>query len=182
VYKKLEEIRRVNKTSKVRLLSGTEVDISSEGKLDYSESLLKEFDVVVAAIHSGFKQSKQQLTKRIVSACKNKQVNIIAHPSGRLWGAREGYELNWDEVFRVARDYQVAIEINCYPQRLDLNDIHCMEAKKLGTKMALGTDSHILEQLKVMDLGVSVARRGWLEKKDIINCMNLEELLKWLKK
>ena len=182
VYKKIKEIGKLNGKSKVRLLCGTEVDIDAEGRLDYPDSILKEFDLVIAAIHSGFKQSKQQLTKRIVNACKNKYVNIIAHPTGRLWGMREPYEIDLDEVLKAANDYQVALEISCFPQRLDLNDIGALEAKKLGVKLALGTDAHKIEQLNAMELGISVARRGWLEQKDIINCMNLEKLMKWLKK
>ncbi|MFA5008798.1 MAG: DNA polymerase/3'-5' exonuclease PolX [Candidatus Omnitrophota bacterium] len=182
VYKKLDELKRVNKKSKIKLLAGTEVDITSDGTLDYSRGLLKEFDVVVAAIHSGFKQTKAQLTKRIVAACKNKYTNIIAHPTGRLWGAREAYDIDIDEVCRAAADSQVALEINCYPQRLDLNDINVMRAKKHGVKLSLGTDTHQLDQLWSMELGISVARRGWLEKSDIINSFSLSEVVKWLKK
>lgn len=182
VYKKLEEIMQVNKKSKVRLLCGTEVDIDSCGALDYPQDILSEFDLVVAAIHTGFKQSRQQLTKRIVTACKNKYTNIIAHPTGRLWGTREAYEIDFDEVSKAARDYGVALEINCYPQRLDLNAIDIMKAKKAGVKFSLGSDSHILEQLSAMELGIGVARRGWLEKEDVINCMPLEKLIKWLSK
>lgn len=182
VYKKMEELKKINQKSKVKLLFGTEVDIDSNGELDYPESILKEFDVVVAAIHSGFKQSRQQLTKRIVSACKNKYTNIIAHPTGRLWGAREPYDIDLDEICEAAKDNQVALEINCYPQRLDLNDINTMHAKRMGVKFALGTDAHQLDQLHSIELGVSVARRGWLESSDVINCLPLNKLLKWLKK
>jgi len=182
VYKKLKELKKVNQKSKIKLFAGTEVDITSEGTLDYPKSILREFDVVVAAVHSGFKQTKAQLTKRIVNACKNRYTNIIAHPTGRLWGAREAYDIDIDEVCRAAADNQVALEINCYPQRLDLNDINVMRVKKHGVKIALGTDSHQLDQLWSMELGVSVARRGWLEKGDIINCFSLNEVIKWLKK
>ncbi|HIE36049.1 MAG TPA: DNA polymerase/3'-5' exonuclease PolX [Candidatus Omnitrophica bacterium] len=182
VYKKIEEIRKINKKSKVKVLCGTEVDITSEGHLDYPDSVLKEFDLVIAAIHSGFKQSKSQLTKRIISACKNRYVNIIAHPTGRLWGTRDAYEIDLEEIFKVARDYKIALEINCFPQRLDLNDLNCLKAKKMKVKLALGTDAHILEQLEAMHLGVSVAKRGWLEREDVLNCMSFKELIKWLKK
>lgn len=183
VYRKIDEIKKLNKKSnKIQLLCGSEVDISSEGKLDYPDDILKEFDLVIAAIHTGFKQSKKQLTKRIVSACKNKYVNIIAHPTGRLWGVREAYEIDWEEVIKACRDYHVALEINAYPQRLDTDDIHALQAKKAGVKLSLGTDSHRIEQMSFIELGVSVARRGWLEKKDVLNCMDLEVLRKWLKK
>jgi DNA polymerase (family 10) len=182
VYKKLKEIEKVNKKSKVRLLSGTEVDITSDGKIDYPDSILKEFDVVVAAIHTGFKQTRKQLTRRIVSACKNKYVHIIAHPTGRLWGVRDPYDIDIDEICKAACDNQVALEINCYPQRLDLSDINVMHAKNKGVKFALGTDTHQLDQLRSMELGLSVARRAWLTKNEVINSLSLEKLIKWLKK
>ncbi len=179
VYRKIESIRKINLKSKVRLLCGVEVDIDSQGRLDYPDSLLKGFDIVIAAIHTGFKQSSSQLTKRIISACKNKYVHIIAHPTGRLWGVREPYAV--EEILKVAKDYKVALEINCYPQRLDLNDLGAMQAKNKGVKLSLGSDSHHLDQFKAIELGLSVARRGWLEKEDLLNCLELEELLKWLK-
>ena len=183
VHKKIEDIKNLNKKLKgIRVLCGTEVDILGDGKLDYPDSLLKELDMVVAAIHSGFKQSRHQLTMRTVSACKNKYVNIIAHPTGRLWPEREAYDIDLEAVNKAARDNKVALEINCYHNRLDLNDSHALAAKHAKVKFALGTDAHILEQFHFMDLGVSVVRRGWLEKKDVVNCMKLEELLKWLKK
>lgn len=182
VYKKLKEIEKVNKKSKVRLLMGTEVEIDSRGKIDYPESILKEFDVIIAAIHIGFKQTSGQLTKRIVRACKNKYVNIIAHPTGRLWGVRESYDIDMDEICKAACDNQVALEINCCPQRLDLSDINVMHAKSRGVKFSLGTDAHQLEQLRTMEFGLSVARRGWLTKDDIINSLPLSKLFKWLKK
>ncbi|MFA5271073.1 MAG: DNA polymerase/3'-5' exonuclease PolX [Candidatus Omnitrophota bacterium] len=182
VYRKLKEVEKINKKSKVRLLAGTEVDITSDGEIDYPDSILKEFDVVVAAIHTGFKQTRQQLTKRVVCACKNKYVNIIAHPTGRLWGLRDPYDIDMDEICRAAQDNKIALEINCYPQRLDLNDINVMHAKKRGVKLSLGTDSHQLDQLGSMGLGLSVARRGWLTKSDVVNCLSLDKILKWLKK
>ncbi|UCG35055.1 MAG: DNA polymerase/3'-5' exonuclease PolX [Candidatus Omnitrophota bacterium] len=183
VHKKIEELNKLNKKLKgIRVLCGMEVDILSDGKLDYPDSLLKELDIVVAAIHSGFKQSREQLTARTVAACKSKYVHIISHPTGRLWPERDAYDIDLEEVNRAARDNKVALEINCYHNRLDLNDSHALAAKHAKVKLALGTDAHILEQFRFMGLGVSVARRAWLEKKDVINCMKLEDLLKWLKK
>jgi DNA polymerase (family 10) len=182
IFRKIEELKKLNKKSRVKLLCGTEVDINSDGSLDYPDSLLKEFDLVIAAIHTGFKQSKAELTRRIVSACSNKYVNIIAHPTGRLWGVRDAYEIDLDEIFKACRDYKVALEINCYPQRMDLNDINVMNAKKMGVKLCLGTDSHKLKHLAAMELGISVARRGWLAKSDLLNCLPQEALIKWLKK
>lgn len=181
--KKKLEIDKLNKKLKgLRILYGTEVDIDSDGRLDYNDGTLKEFDVVVAAIHTGFKQSRQQLTKRIISACKNKSVHIIAHPTGRLWGSREAYDIDFGEVFKAARDTNTHLEINSFPQRLDLNDHHCRMAKEAGVKVAINTDAHTTEQLLGMDLGVAVGRRGWLAMEDVINTLPLTELLKALRK
>ncbi|MBU2044755.1 MAG: DNA polymerase/3'-5' exonuclease PolX [Candidatus Omnitrophica bacterium] len=179
----IEEIEKINRKLKgIKVLAGTEVDILAEGGIDYPESILKELDFVIAAIHSGFKQPKAKQTKRIISACKNKYVNFIAHPTGGLWGVRDPYQIDLEEVLKAASDYGVALEINCHPERYDLNDISAMQAKQRGVKLALNTDSHSVEQLQLIDLGISVARRAWLTSSDIVNCMSLGELEKWLKK
>lgn len=181
--KKRKEVDSLNsKFKNFKILFGSEVDINSEGKLDYPDKILNEFDCVVAAIHSGFKQSKSQLTKRLVNACKNKNVDILAHPTGKLWGTREGYELDFDEVFQAARDYGVAVEINAYPLRLDLNDAQSRRAKEMGLKIAISTDSHTTDQLQYMRLGVATARRGWLSKDDVINTLSYDEIMKVFKK
>lgn len=181
--KKKAEVDKVNgRISGIKALYGTEVDIDSEGNIDYKDDVLKGFDIVVAAIHSGFKQSKEKLTKRIVKACKNKYVHIIAHPTGRLWGTREAYELDFDEVFKAARDTNTHLEINAFSQRLDLNGHNCRRAKEMGVKLAIGTDAHSTEQLLMMKLGLAVARRGWLSKEDVLNTLSLQEMLKAIKK
>jgi len=181
--KKKREIDKINKKIKgLRVLYGTEVDIDSRGKIDYKDEVLKEFDIVVGAIHIGFKQSRQQLTKRIVCACANKYIHIIAHPTARLWGVREPFDLDLEEIFTVAKNTNTALEINAFPNRLDLNDLNCRRAKELGVKLAIGTDSHASEQLEAMKLGVSVARRGWLSRHDVINTLPLEKLLKEIRK
>jgi DNA polymerase (family 10) len=181
--RKIDAVRKLNKKLKgIRVLCGAEVDILKDGKLDYPDSILKELDFVIAAIHSGFRQSRQQLTERIIRACKNRYVNIIAHPTGVLSGVRGPYELDWEKVYEAARSHRVSLEINCHPQRMDLNDTMTMRAKQAGLGLCLGTDSHSIEQLEFMELGLCIARRGWLSKKDLINCFGLNELLKWLKK
>ncbi len=181
--KKKAEIEKLNAQLKgFRILFGTEVDIDSDGKLDYPDSVLVEFDVVVAAIHSGFKQSKKQITKRLVRACKNKNVDIIAHPTGKLWGSREPYEIDWEEFFQAASDCRTALEINAYPLRLDLNDLNCRRAKEKGIKLVISTDSHTTDQLKYMHLGVSTARRGWVTKADVLNTLPYEEVKKLFRK
>ena len=181
--KKRAEIERINsKIRALRVLYGTEVDIDSSGAIDYPDEVLKEFDVVVAAIHTGFKQSKEQLTKRMVKACENKYVNIIAHPTGRLWGVREAYGFDLEKVLKAAKDTNTHMEINSFPNRLDLNDLHARRAKELGVKLAINTDSHTTEQLLAAKFGIAVARSGWLEAKDVINTYTLDKLLMVLKK
>jgi DNA polymerase (family 10) len=181
--KKKTEIEKINiKLKDFRILYATEVDIDSQGAIDYPDKILAEFDIVVAAIHTGFKQSAQQITKRMVNACKNKYVNIITHPTGRLWGTREPYDINFDELFKAAKGSNTFLEINAYPQRLDLNDVNSRRAKEAGIKLAIGTDSHSVQQLQSMHLGVSVARRGWLSPEDVINALPVEKMLKMIKK
>jgi DNA polymerase (family 10) len=181
--KKKAQIDKINKKLKgLRLLYGTEVEIDSKGDIDYKDEVLKDFDIVVGAIHSGFKQPKAQLTKRIIRACRNKYVNIIAHPRGRLWGVREPYELDFDQVLKAAADTNTALEINSYTQRLDLNDVYSRRAKEEGVKLSIDSDSHNLAQLDMIRLGVDVARRAGLSREDIINTLPLEQLLKAIKK
>jgi DNA polymerase (family 10) len=181
--KKKREIERLNKKQRnFHILFGGEVDIDAEGDLDYKDEVLKGFDLVVAAIHSGFKQSRMQLTKRITRACQNKHVHIIAHPFGRLWGAREAYRIDLEEILKVARDTHTHLEINAFPERLDLNDLHARAAGENGVKLTLDTDAHTTEQLDFMKLGVAVARRGWLNASSVINTLPLDGLLEELKK
>lgn len=179
----IETIHKLNKRLKgIMLLAGAEVDIMDDGTLDYSDDILKELDLVIAAIHSGFKEPKDKLTKRIISAMKNKYVNLIAHPTGRLMGTREAYAIDMEEVLKVAKDTNTAIEINAYPERLDLNDVNCHRAKEIGVILALATDAHVIDQLDNMRYGISVAKRGWLQKKDILNSLSWPEVHKKLKK
>ena len=181
--KKKAEIDKINKKLKnFRVLYGTEVEIDSEGNTDYKDQVLKEFDLVIAALHSGFKQSREKLTKRIIKACMNKYVHIIAHPTGRLWGVREAYDVDLEQIFEVAKETNTQLEINAFPARLDLNDLNSRRAKEKGVKLSLDTDAHSIEQLRYMRLGVSLARRGWLSKEDVINTLPLEQLLRAIKK
>jgi DNA polymerase (family 10) len=176
----IEEIDRVNEKLKgFRILKGAEVDILTDGKLDMSEELLEKLDIVVGAVHSGFKQDREKMTKRIVRALSNPFLSTLAHPSGRLLGARDPYEVGMDELMEAAKRYSKAIEINATFERLDLDDIHCHKAKEMGIRLTIGTDSHHLDQLWMMSLGVAVARRGWLETKDVLNTLSLKEILKW---
>jgi len=182
----INQIKKIDKLNKkikgIKLLKGSEVDILGDGNMDYNNDMLKELDFVIAAIHSGFKQSKAILTKRIMKAMDNRFVNMISHPTGRLMGVRDAYDIDMDEILKKAKETNTALEINSYPDRLDLNDINCMAAKANKVMLGIGTDSHTAEQMDNMKFGIYVARRGWLEKKNILNTLSLKELLKRIKK
>ncbi|MGO9612793.1 MAG: DNA polymerase/3'-5' exonuclease PolX [Dissulfurispiraceae bacterium] len=176
------ELAALNKKLRgFKILSGTEVDIMSDGSLDLPDDALKTLDIVVASIHSGFKQTKQQLTSRLLSAMKNPYVSIIAHPTGRLIGERDAYELEMEEIFRVAKETGTAMEINAYPLRLDLNDTYARRAKVMGVPIVISTDAHLVNQMDYMRYGVCIARRSWLEKDDVLNTLPLKKLLQRLK-
>jgi DNA polymerase (family X) len=180
LLKQMEEIDRINEKLKgFQVLKGTEVDILADGKLDLPDKVLEKLDFVVAAIHSGFKQEKEKMTKRIVRALENPFVHCLAHPSGRLLGARAPYEVEIDEVMEAAKRNGKVLEINATLERLDLDDIHSRKAKEMGIKLAIGTDAHHLDQFWMISLGVGVARRGWLETGNVLNAMSLKEILKW---
>lgn len=177
-----KEVDAINKKLKgFRIIHGIEVDIRSDGSLDISDDVLKDLDIVVASIHSGFKQQKKQLTYRLVSAMKNPYVSIIAHPTGRLIGERDAYDVDMDEILTVAKKTGTAIEINAYPLRLDINDTYAKRAKEMGIPIVIATDTHVTNQYDYMRYGVSIARRGWLEKDDVLNTLAVDKLLKRLK-
>ena len=178
----IREIRNINcHLTDFQLLAGSEVDIKKDGSLDYPDDILKQLDIVVAALHTGFKQDEKTITDRVVKALQNPFVRIFAHPTGRLLGEREPYAIDLDKVLEVAKDKGIWLEINAQPQRLDLTDIWVMEAKKRGVKLAINTDAHNLQGLDLMTFGVVTARRGWLESSDVINTLPLEDLLKNLR-
>jgi DNA polymerase (family 10) len=180
LMKQIEEIDRLNEQLKgFQILKGTEVDILTDGKLDLPQKILEKLDIVVGAVHSGFKQDKGKMTKRIVRALENPTLHVLAHPTGRLLGARNPYEVEIEEVMEAAKKYGKALEINAYFERLDLDDIHCRKAKEMGIRVGIGTDSHHLDQMWMISLGVAVARRGWLETSDVLNTLSLKEILKW---
>jgi DNA polymerase (family 10) len=177
VEEKLEQIRKLNaKLKGLRLLMGTEIDILSNGKLDYPDDLLEKFNWVVASIHSGFKQPIEKITQRVLSAMENPLVDCIAHPTGRQIGKRSPYQVDLEKIIQKAAQTQTAIEINANYDRLDLDDIWCRRAKKYGVRLAIGTDAHKLTHMDMMRLGVAVARRGWLEPADVLNTVPLQKL------
>lgn len=183
---RLQEQRKLidainRKQKRIRLLAGVEVNIMTDGSLDMGLEVLQKLDIVIASVHSGFSQSREQITGRIVTAMRNPLVSVICHPTGRLIGEREGYEIEMDEILRVAAETGTAIEINAFPMRLDLQDTYVRSAKMLGVPLVISTDSHHTGQFDNMVFGVSVARRGWLERSDVLNTLDHGRLIKWLK-
>lgn len=181
LYEKKREIDALNKKlTGIKILMGSEVDIKRDGSLDYPDEVLLDLDIVIAAVHSGFKMNIESMTQRMVKALQNPFVHALVHPTGRLIGRREGYEVDMDKIIKKAKEYGKALEINSHYLRLDLNDINVRKAVNFGVKMMISTDSHAPDQLDMMRLGVATARRGWAEKRDVVNTMRLNELSKWL--
>lgn len=179
-----KEIDKLNEKfkGKIKILKGCEANIMPDGSIDISEDCLKELDFVIAGVHSKFKMSKEEMTERIIKAMKNPNVDIISHPTGRLIQKRGEYEIDLEKILKIARETGTILEINSYPERLDLNDINIKKAKEMGVKMVINTDAHQVDQMRYIEYGIAQARRGWAEKEDIINCWPLEQLLKFLKK
>ncbi|HXX65158.1 MAG TPA: PHP domain-containing protein, partial [Bacteroidota bacterium] len=163
-----------------RLLKGTECDILADGDLDWPEAVLASFEYVVISVHSNFKMSEQQMTKRIVKALKRKHVTMLGHPTGRLLLARDPYPINMREVINTAADYGKIIEINAHPTRLDLDWRLCSYAKEKGVMIAINPDAHTVEGLQDVPYGVGIARKGWLEKSNILNTRPLGGVLSYL--
>jgi len=178
----LEKITHKNKKRMINLLNGLEIDIRPNGELAFPEKGFDYLDFIVAAVHSSFRIPRKEMTKRVLRAMDHPKVKILGHPTGRMLGQREGYELEWEKIFAFCKKRGVALEINAQPKRLDLPDILVREAVKIGVKMVINTDAHALDQMDFMKYGVSVARRGWAEKSDILNTLSYNQLIKWLLK
>jgi DNA polymerase (family X) len=180
--KRNQEIDKINKDIKgIKVLKGCEANILKDGSIDIEEEALAELDFAIAGIHSNFKMSKEEMTKRIIKAMENPNIDIISHPTGRLIQKRDAYEINLESILRKARETKTVLEINSFPVRLDLKDDHIRQAKEAGVKMIISTDAHQKEQINFMEFGIAQARRGWAEKKDIINTKSLDKFLKSLK-
>ncbi len=176
------EINKLSKEIKnIAILQGGEVNIKDNGSLDLNDSVLKQLDLVLASIHSGFKNPKEKITARIIKAMENEHVDIIAHPTGRLINERPAYDLDFDKILDKAKETNTILEINAYPERMDLKDAHVRAAIKHGIKLSIGTDSHDASQLRNYKLGIAIARRGWAERKDIINSYPLKDMMRLLK-
>jgi len=186
LLKQHEEISKLNLKFKkqnlnFRVLHGCEANILNDGSIDIKDEVLKKLDYVIAGIHSSLKMSKSEMTKRLLKAMKNPNVDIISHPTGRLIGKREEYQLDFDKILKSAKDNGTVLEINSSPYRLDLNGFNIRRVKAQGIKMIINTDAHQREQMDLIEYGVGQARMGWAEKGDIINTNSAEKLLEYLK-
>jgi len=182
LLEQIEKIRDLNKgEGNFRIISSNEVNIRANGELDYDDEILKRLDIVIGGVHSQFKMEKKRMTERMMTAMENEHLNIISHPTGRLIGRREPYEVDMDKVLDAALETKTAMEINSWYDRLDLNDRDARLAKERGVKLVLGTDAHSCEELYFIKYGVGTARRAWLEPEDVLNTLPVEDLLKWFK-
>lgn len=179
----MEQVRKAaSKEKNIKIIFGSEVDMLEDGTLDYPDSVLKELDVVIAAIHSKFALSKEKQTNRVLKAMDNRHVNFLAHPSGRLITTRKPLELDFEKIFKKAAENNVFLEINTHGERIDLNDNNCARAKELGARFVINTDAHEDIQMDKMKYGVMTARRAWLGKKDVLNTYSFAKMMKELKK
>lgn len=180
LLKHVQEIRKLDKRHKgFRILAGTEVDIRKDGTLDYSDKVLSKLDWVVASVHSSLRQDRKTMTDRVIRAMGNPHVRVIGHPTGRLLGDREAYDLDFDAVMAEAARTHTCLEVNAHYHRLDLNDVLCKKAREAGVKVVISTDSHNAENLRNLSYGVATAQRGWLGKTDVLNTRPVRELLSY---
>jgi DNA polymerase (family X) len=183
IRKQREEIKKLNeKYDDFTILSGIEMDILPDGTLDYDDEILQEMDIVIASIHSSFSQSREVIMERLKTALNSHHVDIIAHPTGRLIGRRDGYDVDVDLLIELAHETNTALELNANPHRLDLASHHLKKAQEQGVKLVINTDAHNLDMLEDMKVGVATAVKGWIRKESVINTYPLEELRAFLKR
>ncbi|MFS0775741.1 DNA polymerase/3'-5' exonuclease PolX [Neobacillus sp. 3P2-tot-E-2] len=176
-----EEIKKLNeKYDDILILSGVEMDILPDGTLDYEDDLLAEMDFVIASIHSAFSQPREKIMERLRTALENAHVDIIAHPTGRKIGRREGYDVDIDMLIELAKETNTALELNANPNRLDLKAEYLRKAQDAGVKLFINTDAHKKETLSHMGVGVSTAKKGWIKKSSVINALEPNDLLEFL--
>jgi DNA polymerase (family X) len=182
----LEHIARIRAANEqiagITIMAGVEVDILADGELDLSDEVLEQMDVVVASVHSAFNQEPQQMTDRLLRALSNKNVSILGHPTGRLLLRRDAYAFDMDAVLKAARENKVAMELNAYPDRLDLNDVHLRMARERGVKIVINTDAHHTSHFEKIKYGILQARRAWLTPNDVLNTLPEKEFRKAMKK
>jgi len=181
----LEHIRRIRAVEKkmkgIRIFAGVEVDILGDGSLDLSDSVLEQMDIVIASVHSQFNQDRATMTDRLLKAIANPNTSLIGHPTGRQLLRRDAYQFDFDAVLKAAAKHKVAMELNSYPERLDLNDVHLRMAKQHGVKIVINTDSHHTSHMEKLRYGITQARRAWLTKDDVLNTLPLQKFAKAMK-
>lgn len=175
-----KEIDKVSKKEGIAILKGAEVDIMGDGSLDYDDDILEQLDIVIASVHSGFRSKSSEMTERIIKAVRHPKVDVLGHPTGRLVSRRQGYDADFHRIFRECAKNNVALEINCSPERLDLNNVWIVAAREYDVRFCLGTDAHDTGMLENMMFGVGQARRAWLVKEDLINCKGHDRLMRSL--
>ncbi|WP_223591063.1 DNA polymerase/3'-5' exonuclease PolX [Neobacillus bataviensis] len=181
LLKQREEIKKLNeKYDDFLILSGVEMDILPDGTLDYDDELLAEMDFVIASIHSAFSQPREKIMERLKTALTNAHVDLIAHPTGRKIGRREGYDVDIDMLIELAKETNTALELNANPNRLDLAAEYLRKAQDAGVKLLINTDAHMVDTLKHMAIGVSAAKKGWIKKSSVINTLDRNDLLEFL--
>lgn len=181
VKKQFKEIDKLNENiHNFRILKGSEVDILGDGSLDFPDALLAEFDFVIASVHSKFNMSEKEMTKRVMTALKNKYVTMIGHPTGRLIPTREPYPINLHEIVDAAADYGKALELNANPHRFDIDWKICKYAKSKGVPVSINPDAHSTEGLEDLKYGIGIARKGWLTKQDVLNTRSITDIMKFL--
>lgn len=179
----IRRIRQVNeKIEGITILAGIECDILADGELDLSDEVLAQMDIVIASVHSAFNQERAQMTERVVRAIANPHVSLLGHPTGRLLLRRDAYALDMDAVMKAALRHKVAMELNAYPDRLDLCDVHLRMARERGVPVVINTDSHHTSHLELIKYGVLQARRAWLEPKNVLNTLPVDAFRKAMKK
>lgn len=177
----IDEVNREFQSSKFKVLKGAEVNIMKDGTLDIDDETLAKLDVVGASVHSNFNMPEKEMTTRIIRAMKNPNVDIIFHPTGRIIKRREAYKVDMDELLKSAKRTKTVMEIDAFPDRLDLKDEYIKKAVASGVKLAIDSDAHSASHFQYLEYGIAQARRGWAEKKDIINTRDWEDMLKLLK-
>jgi len=181
LLRQIEHIRRLNgQWDDFQLFAGTEVDILKDGSLDFDDDVLAKLDYTVASIHSSFQLSEKEQTARIIRAMENPHVTMIGHLTGRLLLTRKGYELNVSKIIDCAARTGTIIELNCNPRRLDMDWRHWHHARDKGVMTSINPDAHAVEHLQYLAFGIRLARKGWLRREDVLNCMTLEEVRRWL--
>ncbi|TDW05192.1 DNA polymerase (family 10) [Bacillus badius] len=181
LLKQIEEIRQLNaRYNDIEILSGIEMDILPDGTLDYEDDILSQLDFVIASIHSSFSQPQETIMARLKTALENPYVDLIAHPTGRLIGRRDGYAVDMDQLIQLAKETNTALELNANPHRLDLCADHLKKAQEAGVKIFINTDAHAIEHLDFMEVGAKAARKGWLRPETVVNTYNKEDFLAFI--